>query len=260
MSPSQVEAPSNADADLYLVGAGIAFPDHLTLQTIEILSRCEEVYTNLPDNQLHALPPDLRTKCVSIWSIYQEERDRTENYSDVTTAIIDRAMSVRPFGWMTPGHPLVFDSVSQALLKAGQERGWTVKVVPGISSLDTIFAEVGYDPANGLMVYEANALVNTGVPILTNLAALLLQPGVFGSNLAHLSGSWRPDLVPLRDYICQFHAPQHECAFVWSSNSHDGRHMMWRCKVGELESMPAEARPSTLFIPPAGTAIPEPAR
>jgi len=260
MGPSEVHAPSNADADLYLVGAGIAFPDHLTIQTIEILSRCEEIYTNLSDDQLQALPPDLRAKCVSIWSLYRDERDRTENYKDVTEAIIGRVMSLRPFGWMTPGHPLVFDSVSQALIKAGEERGWQVRVVPGISSLDTIFAEVGYDPANGLIVYEANALVKNNVPILPNLAALLLQPALFGTDRAHLSGSWQPDLVPLRDYICQFHAPDHDCAFVWSSHSRDGRHKIWWCKLGGLESIPPEARGSTLFIPPAGSSFSESAR
>jgi precorrin-6B methylase 1 len=247
------EASINSDADLYLVGAGIAFPDHLTLQTIEILSRCEEVYTNLPDNQLHALPPDLRAKCVSLWSLYRDKRDRRENYSDVVEAIIGRAMSVRPFGWMTPGHPLVFDSVSQALMKAGEQRGWQVQVVPGISSLDTILAEVGYDPAHGLIVYEAHALVKDNVPILADLAALLLQPGAFGSDLAQLSGLWRPDLVPLREYICRFHPSGHECAFVWSSHGGGGRHKIWWCKAAELESIPEEALGnSTLFIPPAG--------
>jgi hypothetical protein len=122
-------------------------------------------------------------------------------------------------------------------------------VVPGISSLDTIFAEVGYDPANGLLVYEADGLVRDQVPILTNLALLLLQPGAFGSNLAHLN-SWRPDLAPLRDYICQFHAPDHECACVWSLRK------IWRCKLRDLDSLPAEALGnSSLFIPPAGSSL-----
>ena len=36
--------PARPDADLYLLGAGVSFPDHLTMQTIEILSTCEQVY------------------------------------------------------------------------------------------------------------------------------------------------------------------------------------------------------------------------
>jgi hypothetical protein len=255
MSSSEIrieEASSNTDADLYLVGAGIDFPGHLTVQTIEILSSCEQIYTNIPDDRLHVLPHDLRAKCVSIWSLYRDKRERKKNYNDVTEEIVDRAMSVRPFGWLTPGHPMVFDSVSHALLKAGEERGWRVHVVPGISSLDTIFAEVGYDPANGLLVYEADGLVRDQVPILTNFALLLLQPGAFGSNLAHLS-SWRPDLAPLRDYICQFHAPDHECACVWSLRK------IWWFKLRDLDSLPTDALGnSSLFIPPAGISLSKP--
>ena len=92
--------------------AGIAFPDHLTLETIEILSRCKEIYTNLSENQLGALPADLREKCVSLSELYRD--GRTQNYEEVTEAVVGRMTSVRPLAWMTPGHPLIFDSVSQA--------------------------------------------------------------------------------------------------------------------------------------------------
>jgi hypothetical protein len=35
---------AGADADLDLLGAGVSFPDHLTVQTIEMLSICEQTY------------------------------------------------------------------------------------------------------------------------------------------------------------------------------------------------------------------------
>jgi Tetrapyrrole (Corrin/Porphyrin) Methylases len=249
------EVPTNgspqADVDLYILGAGVSFPDHLTLQTLEILSMCEQVYTLLPKDQLDVLPPDLRTKCTSIWSLYRDKQDRSENRKNITKAVIDRATSVRPFGWMTYGHPVVFDSVTQALIKAGEERGWRVSVVPAISCFDTVLADVGYDPARGLMVYEAYSLVKHDVPIVTSLATLLLQPSVFGTPLADLSGTSRPDLTPLRDHIRQFHTSDHECAFIISSNWHgEQNRICWR-KLSDLESIPVEALGnSTLFIPP----------
>ena len=246
----------HADVDLYLLGAGIAFPDHLTLETIEILSRCKEIYTNLSENQLGALPADLREKCVSLSELYRDGRERGENYEEVTEAVVGRMTSVRPLAWMTPGHPLIFDSVSQALMTAAQERGWLAQVVPGISSIDTVLAAVGYDAAHGLIVYEAYELVTQNVPISPSFGALLLQPGAFGSSIAHLSGPWRPDLAPLRDHIGKFRDAGHECAFVWSSRRRDGRDKVWWCKVDELESIPTEALGnSTLFIPPAGAVL-----
>jgi hypothetical protein len=250
-----------ADADLYLLGAGIAFPDHLTIQTIEILGRCKEIHTNLAEDQLVALPADIREKCVSLANLYRDGRERRDNYKKVTEAVVERMNSVRPLAWLTPGHPLIFDSVSQALMAAAEEHGWVAQAVPGISSIDTVLAEVGYDAAHGLIVYEAYELVKQNVVVSPSFAALLLQPGAFGSSVAHLSGAWHPDLAPLRDHIRTFRDPDHECAFVWSSRSRFGRDKVWWSRVDEMESVPTEALGnSTLFVPPVGAALPKTSR
>lgn len=248
-STSQTSSPLAA-VDLYLVGAGVSFPDHLTLQTIEILTACKKIYTNLPASDLEALPLNLRTKCLSVWSLYQENRAREENYNDIAQAVLDGAADSRPCAWMTPGHPMIFDSVTQTLLKAGRTLGWTVLVVPGISSLDTILAEVGYDPADGLLVHEATALVFQGLPLLPSFAALLLQPSAFGTSATHYSDEWRADLSPLRDYLLRFYSAEHACAFVRSSStSGELPAISWQ-QVGDLTSVPTEALVgSTLFVP-----------
>ena len=137
---------------LYLLGAGVSFPEHLTLQTLDILGACNRICSNLPQSDLDLLPNDLRIKCRSLWPIYQENRNRSDNYEDVSRAVLEAADNEPPVAWLTPGHPLIFDSVSQSLLKSGRDRGWNVQVTPAISSIDTILAEVGYDPANGLLV------------------------------------------------------------------------------------------------------------
>lgn len=245
-----VTGSQSAAVDLYLVGAGVSFPDHLTLQTIEILTACNKIYTNLPEPALDALPQNLRVKCLSVWPLYQENRARTENYNDIAQTVIDGAADSRPCAWMTPGHPMIFDSVTQTLLKAGRALGWTVVVAPAISSLDTILAEVGYDPADGLLVHEATALVFQGLPLLPSFAALLLQPSAFGSSITHYSDGWRADLSPLRDYLLRFYAAEHECAFVRSSSANGQlAEIAWQ-RVGNLTLVPTEAlMGSTLFIP-----------
>ena len=186
---------------LYLVGAGVSFPQNLTLQSIEVLTECNRICSTLPQDVLDALPNELRAKCVSLWPLYQENRIRSENYKDVARAVLETAATHSPVAWLTPGHPLIFDSVLQDLLKAGHAQGWEVCVVPAISSFDTIFAQIGYDPAGGLLVYEATSAVRANVPLQPWLATLLLQPGAFGSDRTHHSTEWTPDLSPLRDYL-----------------------------------------------------------
>jgi tetrapyrrole (corrin/porphyrin) methylase-like protein len=236
---------------LYVLGAGVSFPEHLTLQTLDILDTCTRICSNLPQSDLDLLPENLRSKCISLWPIYQENRERADNYKDVAQAVIDAANANPPVAWLTPGHPLIFDSVSQALLTFGQTQGWNVHVAPAISCIDTILAEVGYDPANGLLVYEAYSLVMRQLPLITSFATLLLQPSAFGSDLTHYTSQWSPDLSPLRDHLLQYFDPAHQCAFI-RSQSRQGTPLQisWR-QLGDMTSVsPDDIAGSTLFVPP----------
>ncbi|THD63592.1 MAG: hypothetical protein E7813_17735 [Bradyrhizobium sp.] len=240
---------------LYLLGAGVSFPEHLTLRTLDILAACNRICSNLPQSDLDLLPSNLRSKCRSLWSIYQENRNRTENYMDVSQAVLQAADTEPPVAWLTPGHPLIFDSVSQNLLKSGRARGWNVEVEPAISCVDTILAEVGYDPANGLLIYEAYALVMQRLPIIPSSATLLLQPSAFGSDLTHYQSQWAPDLSPLRDYLLRYFNSAHPCAFVRSHSLRGAAPQICWKPLGELASASAQdTAGSTLFVPSAQSA------
>lgn len=237
--------------DIYLLGAGVAFPDHLTVQTIEILSACARICTNLPDSRLTGLPADLREKCISLWPLYQDGRIRRENYRDVTKAVLKEAEKARPLVWLTPGHPMVFDSVSKLLLDAARSRKWNVSVVPAISSLDTLLAELAYDPASGLMIQDATGLVRRKVPVPASTAVVLLQISVFLSDRAHISlQQGMPDLGPLRDYLVKYFPPAHRCAVVRSSaTAAEPPQILWT-ELSNLASIPVEAfAGATLFVP-----------
>jgi hypothetical protein len=250
MEPHVEKREHEAKPRLYLVGAGVSFPEHLTAQTIEILRECKRICSNLPQADLDTLSEDLRSKCQSLWSLYQENRDRADNYRDVAHAVIDATAAAPPVAWMTPGHPLMFDSVSQTLLEAGRSLGWNVQVVPAISCIDTILAEVGYDPANGLLIYEAHGLVMQRLPLIPSFATLLLQPSAFGSDVTHYSTEWSPNLAPLRDYLLRFYQAQYECAFVRSASPQSGPAQIFWIELGKLASAPFDViAGSTLFVP-----------
>ncbi len=241
-------------ADIYLVGAGIAFPDHLTIETIELLGRCERICTNLPDAMFAGLPDDLREKCVGLSSLYQDGRLRTQNYHDVFQAVVEMAEIKPPVAWLTPGHPVIFDSVSAALLKEGHKRGWNVRVVPAISCIDTLLAELGYDPAHGMLIHECTGLVRRRIPFNPSVALMLLQPAVFNVDTAIIAPITEgPDLSPLRDYLCEVHAPNHRCALIRSASQVGQPDLVSWMPLRDLASAPYQiVAGSTLFVPPAG--------
>jgi uncharacterized protein YabN with tetrapyrrole methylase and pyrophosphatase domain len=241
--------------DVYLTGAGINFPEHLTVETIDVLTECKRICTNLQESMLEGLPQDLKDKCISLWSLYQDGRIRSENYRDTFNAIVEIAEVSRPIAWLVPGHPVIFDSVTALLLNEGRARGWNVRVIPAISSIDTLLAGLGYDPAHGMLIHEATGLVRRRIPLHRTVATMLLQPAVFDVDVAIIAvaaGSAGPDLSPLRDYICEFYSPDHKCAFIRSASKFGECDLVTWTELLNMTSVPYErVAGSTLFVPPA---------
>jgi hypothetical protein len=158
-----------------------------------------------------------------------------------------------PIAWLTPGHPTIFDSVSASLIGEGRARGWDVRVVPAVSSIDTMLAELTYDPAHGMLIHEATGFVRRRIPVDRSTALMLLQPAVFDVNVAIISASSSgPDLSPLRDYLCEIHSAEHRCAFIRSASRQGERDSVTWTKLGDLASVPYRlVAGSTLFVPPA---------
>jgi Tetrapyrrole (Corrin/Porphyrin) Methylases len=241
--------------DLYILGAGVSFPEHLTMQTLQILEGCNRICSNLPQDELNKLPENLRAKCVSLWPLYQENRARSQNYIDVAETVLAATARERPVAWLTPGHPLIFDSVSQALLDAGPKRGFRVGIGAAISCIDTVLSQLGYDPANGLTIQDATSLVMRNLPLDPSLATLLFQPSAFGTMLTHYQTRWSPDLSPLRNHLRKFYPANHRCAFVRSYSPQGGSAQVAWCTLDELTAAPFDVvAGTTLFLPALSTA------
>jgi uncharacterized protein YabN with tetrapyrrole methylase and pyrophosphatase domain len=171
---------------------------------------------------------------------------------DVFNAITEMAKAKTPIAWLTPGHPVIFDSVSASLLSDARVRGWNVRVIPAISSIDTLLAELGYDPAHGLLIHEATGLVKRRIPVDPSVAMMLLQPAVYDVNTAIISNEHPgPDLSPLRDYLLTFFPAEHKCALIRSSSAGGESDVVTWLNLVELVSVPYRLLAgATLFIPP----------
>jgi uncharacterized protein YabN with tetrapyrrole methylase and pyrophosphatase domain len=94
-----------------------------------------------------------------------------------------------------------------------------VRIIPGISSIDTVLCDLGVDLAPGLQVYEATWLVACGIRPHLEAAVLLVQMGTFGSLRTNYQK--RPtgaSLAKLVTYLCEFYPGAHEVFLVRSSN------------------------------------------
>ena len=228
----------------------MCFPDHLTIEVIETMGTCKRIFTNLDEIQLGRLSEEFRGKCVSLWSLYRDDRSRGANYQDVIQSITETVVRESPVAWLTPGHPLVLDSVSRGLQKAGRAHGWKVRIMPGLSCIDTLLADLDYDPASGLLVHDSTAVVSQRIPLISSIATLLLQPHVFGSDLPRIYSNSSPDLRALCQYLLGFYPKAHRCAFVRSACAPGGSCEITWVDLADMAGASFESvRGSSLFLP-----------
>jgi precorrin-6B methylase 1 len=250
---SMSEEPGAAMREgIVIVGSGIKVPDHLTVETIRVLANAPEIWTNLPEREHAELARVIGKAPLSLWPFFQPDRPRIANYEAITAHLVERARAVRQVAYLTQGHPLVLDRVATELMRQGKNGGVPViGVLPGISSIDTILADIRYEPARGLQVCDATNFVRRDMKIDGRAGLLLLQPGVFGSDMPRLtSDAPAPSLTALRDALCKVYPPGHPAILIRSGTARMER-QRFQTTVGELDDVPPKAlAASTLWVPP----------
>jgi precorrin-4 methylase len=245
-------AEQRSRVDVYVVGAGIKHPDHLTQEGVEALKRCQVVYTLLgPDGDLAPIEA-FGPRVESLAHVYQGGRLRREIYHDVVSAVLDGAARERPVAYLAMGNPLIFDDISRWIAERGRERGLSVRVLPGISSIDTLLVDLEHEiGTSGLQIYGASWFVIYRIEPRVDVPCLLLQPAAFGTSYATLHHDPNPEtFAPLRDHLLRFYPPEHELVLVRSAAAWHDQEQVHRFPLGDLCSVGREeVRNASLFIP-----------
>ena len=236
---------------VYVIGAGVDPVRHLTIEAIEALGACKEIWTNVPIDVFRRLPEGLAQAVRSLKPFYKDNQPRRQNYADVTRHILARAGELGVVGYLTQGHPIIFDSVAANLYRDGTAQRIKVDIVGGVSSIDTVLLDVRFDPGGGLQIFEATSFVYDKLKFDTRGALLLFQPSVFGMPTPRLTASApHPNLRDLRDALLLHYPAGHVATFVRSATSFNPPFMI-NVEIGALDTVaPSATLASSLFIPP----------
>ncbi|WP_254173266.1 SAM-dependent methyltransferase [Planktothrix pseudagardhii] len=238
--------------DISIVGSGIKFPEHLTLETIAILEHCQSVYTIATHlNDEKNTPLGLHKKIKNLWHLYKPDRLRRENYKAMAQVIFDAAHQERPIAYLASGNPVVFDSVTQWIIQGAEKQGLTVKIFPAISSIDTIMVDLKYEVAPGLQIYDASMLVGFNLEPRVNVPCILLQISTFGTSYTTAYRIPKKDVLsPLKTYLLRFYPSNHQLFLISCPLSSENTSEIMPICLEELDSTnPEHIRGSSLFIP-----------
>jgi hypothetical protein len=175
---------------------------------------------------------------------------------DIYQQMVDRILAVLNEGRRTCavfyGNPAVLTQPAHEAIRRARLGGFAARMLPGVSSIDCLFADLGVDPGNGCQIFEAGDFLSRRPCFDVHTGLILCQIGLIGNHGPYDDA----DEVERRDGLCRLGAHlethyrhEHE-AVIYEAATHPLRQpRCHRITIGGLVS--AEVREvSTLYVPP----------
>ncbi len=179
---------------LVVVGTGIG-PAQLTTEARTAIAAADRVFFAAGDLLTEAEIGELSTNASSLAGFFENGTSRRESYERIVEEILAPARSGMRVCAAFYGHPGMFVLPAGEAIRRAQSEGIPAKMLPGVSSLDCLFADLGVDPAAaGLQTYEATDFLQRAPTLEPRAGLVLWQVGVVASQdeLAEALESWYP--------------------------------------------------------------------
>src|SRR6266446_9464610 len=246
------DAEKSSPFDIAIVGLGIVGVRQITREVDETIRRCR--HTFVIDGGFGVVQY-LKCICAEVTSLvpfYERGKERLPTYRRMAAEVIDAAMTASPVCFATYGHPLVYCYPAVLIQRAAKLLGLRVETFPGISSLDTLFVDLGIDAAtDGLQMYETTDLLLRRRPIQNDVPCVLWQVTAIAEPTYQTDRRSADQFLPLQNYLLEFYPPEHPVTFVLSKTFPLLESILETYRVGTLATDLARGpQTGNVYIPP----------
>ncbi|KTD17920.1 SAM-dependent methyltransferase [Legionella jordanis] len=161
---------------LTIAGTGIKFLAHLTTEVKGIIKSSSCVLYLLNEPAMKHWVLNNSKISFSLDEIYYSCEKRIDAYEKIVQVVLSYAGKYNDLVLLIYGHPLVFSSVAMKLIEQCSNSEMQLSVLPGISALDCLLADLRIDPAGaGLQCYDATLFINKNVEYSSSAHLILWQ-------------------------------------------------------------------------------------
>jgi uncharacterized protein YabN with tetrapyrrole methylase and pyrophosphatase domain len=244
-----------SSGSLIIVGTGIQL-GQATIEAEAYIQQADKVLFLATDPVTIDWIEQLNTTAESLQGFYSTEKDRLTTYKGMVEHILSYVRQGLKVCVAFYGHPGVFVYPSHESIKLARNEGFDAKMLPGVSSEDCLFCDLGIDPGvSGCQSFEATDFLVHKRNFDTTSNLILWQIGVVG-DIGYKQQYNLDNLRILTSYLEQFYAPDH-AVIVYEA----ARYVICEPKIQHTtlsRIAEAEITPiSTLYIPPKSRAIPD---
>jgi hypothetical protein len=236
---------------LYIIGLGITGVRDLTREAESSLRGSSKVFYV---DQGFGVGDYLRSLSPSVHDLlagYQQGASGLVLDRTVIARVLDAALDDPPVTFAVHGHPTFFDYSSILMQKAAALLDLSVRVIPGISSLDTLLIDLALDPAStGLQIFAASAMLRDQRRLDPEVPCLLFQVDAVAETIESSAGSKAEGFKRLEDHLHRFYPADHPIMIVQSPTFPIFAPILERFPLRELRlQLEQEPVSGTLFIP-----------
>lgn len=244
---------------LTIVGTGIRTVGHLTTEAIVWMARADELVYVVADPVTEEVIRMLNPKgAVSLQKYYVEGKQRLETYREMVEDILYRVRSGKKVCGAFYGHPGVFAYPPHEAIRRARSEGYEARMLPGISSEDCLFADLGIDPAvGGCQSYEATDFLMNGRVIDPSSQLILWQVGALGDWTYQRNGYDLRALPLLLQRLCESYHPEHGIVVYEAAIFPGCEPRINTMPLYQLNAASVSAA-CTLYIPPGRASTPDP--
>jgi hypothetical protein len=135
---------------LFFIGLGTLVVNHLSQEAVRILKESEAIlYCWLQQDSLDFLQKKIGLKkeiFLSFHECYVDGGTDLENYLNIKNFILETCKNRNHVVVLLEGHPLLGVTLSAMFHKLSKREDFEFKVIPGISSFDTMITDLNLDP------------------------------------------------------------------------------------------------------------------
>lgn len=195
---------------------------------------------------IRSVKPDAR----SLSELYRPGAQRGEIYAEMVELILEAVRGGAGVCAIFYGHPGVYVRPSHQAVARARAEGFPARMLPGISSEDCLFADLGVDPADrGWQSFEATDFLIRGYEPDPAAALVLWQVDALGKADSS-PGQEQGTLEVLAERLAELYPLEHELVFYLASSYPIAEAAVVRVRLEQLAEL-AEAPAPTLYIAPA---------
>jgi precorrin-6B methylase 1 len=236
---------------LTVVGTGIDLGGHLTPQAKAAFTQAEEALYLVSDPATMSWLEKLNPRSRSLHTLYETGKARRETYEAMVEAILAPVREGRRVCAAFYGHPGVFVYPGNEAITRARSEGFEARMLPGISALDCLFADLGLDPArSGCQIHHATDFIANRIAPDTSAPLILLQISVIGE-LGYVEQPTWSHLPLLVEHLFAFYPHDHEVIGYEASSFPIIEPGVVRAPLSGLVG--AELTPAMTLVVPAAT-------